>query len=234
MSYPRITSFRSRRGSLSPARQRLWDRLWPQLGREVAQIPLNTAAWFGRRAPLIVEIGTGTGTTTAAMAVAEPHSDVVGIDVYQPGLAALLQRIEADGITNIRLLRGDAVDALEYMFSENSLAGVRVFFPDPWPKLRHHKRRLLQPATMALIANRLQPGAVVHVATDHAGYAAHIAAVGATQPQLVGLSEATGGSLRQGRERAAISIDRPVTKFERKAHHAGSAITELVWGKINS
>ncbi|MFC9433575.1 tRNA (guanosine(46)-N7)-methyltransferase TrmB [Nocardia sp. NPDC057030] len=230
--YPRVTSFRSRRGALTATQQQSWARMWPAIGREVADEPLDAAAWFGREAPLVVEIGCGTGTATAAMAQAEPHLNLIGIEVYRPGLAQLVQRIERERIDNIRLLRGDAVDVLENMVAAESLTGVRVFFPDPWPKARHHKRRLLQPATFALIANRLKPGGVLHVATDHADYAEHIAAVGAEEPLLKGLNEATGGVSADHRDNAPIGFERPVTKFEGKAHRAGSAITELIWGKI--
>ncbi|MFJ1459288.1 tRNA (guanosine(46)-N7)-methyltransferase TrmB [Nocardia sp. N2S4-5] len=231
--YPRVTSFRSRRGALTPSQQQAWERTWPRIGREVSDDPLDAAAWFGREAPLIVEIGCGTGTATAAMAQAEPQFDLIGIEVYKPGLAQLVQRVERERIENIRLLRGDAVDVFEHMIAKNSLTGVRVFFPDPWPKARHHKRRLLQPDTVALIAGRLKTGGVLHVATDHAGYAEHIAAVGAEEPQLIGMNEATGGDPERFRATAPIGFDRPVTKFESKAHRAGSAITELIWGKID-
>jgi tRNA (guanine-N7-)-methyltransferase len=232
--YPRVTSFRSRRGALTPTQQQSWERTWPRIGREVSDDRLDADAWFGRPAPLIVEIGCGTGTATAAMAQDEPQFNLLGIEVYQPGLAQLVQRIEREEIGNIRLLRGDAVDVLEHMIAENSLTGVRVFFPDPWPKARHHKRRLLQAPTMSLIASRLIPGGVLHVATDHAEYAEHIAAVGAAEPLFIGLNEASGGDPgRVGRD-APIGLERPVTKFESKAHRAGSAITELMWGKINS
>ncbi|MEU8895429.1 tRNA (guanosine(46)-N7)-methyltransferase TrmB [Nocardia sp. NPDC048505] len=230
--YPRVTSFRSRRGALTPNQQASWDRMWPSIGRPVGDEPLDADAWFGRSAPLVIEIGCGTGTATAEMAQAEPHLNLIGIEVYQPGLAQLVQRIEREHIGNIRLLRGDAVDVLENMVAKNSLTGVRVFFPDPWPKARHHKRRLLQPATLALIASRLRPGGVLHVATDHADYAEWIAAVGAEEPQLIGLNETTGGVSAEHRDTAPIGFDRPVTKFEGKAHRAGSAITEFIWGKI--
>lgn len=230
--YPRVTSFRSRRGALTPNQQGAWDRMWPKIGREVGDEPLDTEAWFGRKAPLVIEIGCGTGTATAAMAQAEPDVDLIGIEVYQPGLAQLVQRIERDGIGNIRLLRGDAVDVLEHMIAAESLTGVRVFFPDPWPKARHHKRRLLQPATLSLIASRLRPGGVLHVATDHADYAEHIAEVGAGEPLLTGLNATTGGSAELLAQRCPIGWERPVTKFEGKAHRAGSAITEFIWGKI--
>ncbi|ATL71203.1 tRNA (guanosine(46)-N7)-methyltransferase TrmB [Nocardia terpenica] len=232
--YPRVTSFRSRRGALTASQQQAWERTWPRIGREVSDDRLDAAAWFGREAPLIVEIGCGTGTATAAMAQAEPQFDLIGIEVYKPGLAQLVQRVEREGIENVRLLRGDAVDVFEHMIAENSLTGVRVFFPDPWPKARHHKRRLLQPKTMALIASRLRPGGVLHVATDHAGYAAHIAEVGAGEPQLIGMNEVTGGDPETFRATAPIGFDRPVTKFEGKAHRAGSAITEFIWGKIDA
>ncbi|MGH8883432.1 MAG: tRNA (guanine(46)-N(7))-methyltransferase TrmB, partial [Stackebrandtia sp.] len=144
-----------------------------------------------------------------------------------------VQHIEREEIGNIRLLRGDAVDVLENMIAPESLTGVRVFFPDPWPKVRHHKRRLLQPATLALIADRLRPGGVLHVATDHADYAEHIAEVGAGEPQLVGLNGTTGGNPADPATDAVIGLERPVTKFESKAHRAGSAITEFIWGRID-
>ncbi|MFI2337987.1 tRNA (guanosine(46)-N7)-methyltransferase TrmB [Nocardia rhamnosiphila] len=230
--YPRVTSFRSRRGALTPNQQKSWDRSWPVLGREIADEPLDAEAWFGRSAPLVIEIGCGTGTATAAMALAEPHLNLIGIEVYQPGLAQLVQRVEREEIGNIRLLRGDAVDVLENMIAPGSLTGVRVFFPDPWPKARHHKRRLLQPATLALVADRLRPGGILHVATDHAGYAEHIAEVGATEPLLIGLNGTVGGAGTAHRDTAPIGFERPVTKFESKAHTAGSAINEFIWGKI--
>src|SRR5256714_14009739 len=142
------------------------------------------------------------------MAQAEPHLKLIGIEVYQPGLAQLVQRIERERIENIRLLRGDAVDVLENMIAEKTLTGVRVFFPDPWPKARHHKRRLLQPATVAMIADRLRPGGVLHAATDHAGYAEQIAEVGDAEPRLRRVSAS---------DTLPISVQRPVPKYEGKA-----------------
>ncbi|MEV6770652.1 tRNA (guanosine(46)-N7)-methyltransferase TrmB [Nocardia sp. NPDC051030] len=232
--YPRVTSFRSRRGALTPSQQESWARMWPRIGADVSDEKLDGDAWFGRSAPLIIEIGCGTGTATAAMAQAEPQFNLIGIEVYKPGLAQLVQRIERENIDNIRVLRGDAVDVLENMIAPESLTGVRVFFPDPWPKARHHKRRLLQPATLTLIASRLRPGGVLHVATDHADYAEWIAEVGAGESQLIGLNEATGGNSDDYRENAPIGFERPITKFENKGLRAGSAITEFIWGKIES
>lgn len=227
--YPRVTSFRSRRSSLNDSQQEVWERLWPHLGTQArpragegddpAQL-LDTRAWFGRDAPIILEIGGGTGTSTLAMAQSEPDIDVVAVEVYRRGLAQLLSAIDREGVCNIRMVRGDGVDVLERMFPTASLTGVRVFFPDPWPKSRHHKRRLIQQHTVALIADRLRPGGVFHAATDHSGYAEQIAATGDAEPRL--RRAETGEAL-------PISVQRPITKYETKAHDVGSAVTELVW-----
>ena len=222
----RVTSFRSRRSSLTDAQQQLWDELWPQLGRQAdAHQPLNTAEWFGRVAPggIVLEIGCGTGISTIAMAKSEPDIDVIAVEVYRRGLAQLLSAINRDGVSNIRLIRGDGVDVLEHLIAPASLTGVRVYFPDPWPKARHHKRRLLQPATVALIADRLRPGGVLHAATDHAGYAEHIAEVGDGEHLL--------RRARPG-EVMGVSIDRPITKYETKAREAGRAVTEFIWVRL--
>jgi tRNA (guanine-N7-)-methyltransferase len=224
--HPRVTSFRARRSALSGGQQATWERRWPELGMYArdAEGPasrLDTEAWFGRSAPVVLEIGSGTGTSTLAMAQAEPHLDVVAVEVYRRGLAQLLSAIDREGISNIRLVRGDGVDVLEHMFAPDCLTGVRVFFPDPWPKARHHKRRLLQPATVALIADRLRPGGVLHAATDHAGYAEQIAEVGDAEPRLRRITADTAG--------LPVSVHRPVTKYEGKARHVGSAVAELLW-----
>jgi tRNA (guanine-N7-)-methyltransferase len=227
--HPRVTSFRTRRTTLSAAQQATWDRLWPTIGMQArdGDVPvgrLDAEAWFGRSAPVVVEIGSGAGTSTLAMAKAEPDIDVVAVEVYRRGLAQLLSGIDREGVTNIRLVRGDGVDVLEHMFAPDSLTGVRVFFPDPWPKARHHKRRLLQPATVALIADRLRPGGVLHAATDHAGYAEQIAEVGDAEPRLERVHPT---------DALPISVQRPVTKYEDKGRHAGSTIAELIWKRTS-
>ncbi|HZA11275.1 MAG TPA: tRNA (guanosine(46)-N7)-methyltransferase TrmB [Mycobacterium sp.] len=226
--HPRVTSFRTRRSTLTAAQQRSWERLWPRLGTE-ARTPhgparrLDTQRWFGRAAPVVLEIGSGAGTSTAAMAQREPHLDVVAVEVYRRGLAQLLSAIDRENIPNVRLIRGDGLDVLEHMFGPDSLVGVRVFFPDPWPKSRHHKRRLLQPGTVALIADRLQPGGILHAATDHAGYAERIAEAGDAEPRLRRIDTA--------RPDLPISVRRPTTKYETKARDAGSTVAELLWEK---
>ncbi|MGB2922051.1 MAG: tRNA (guanosine(46)-N7)-methyltransferase TrmB [Mycobacterium sp.] len=227
----RVTSFRARRSTISDKQQATWDRLWPELGRQArddAQTgpaePLDTEAWFGRHAPVILEIGCGTGTSTLAMAQAEPDLDVIAVEVYRRGLAQLLSAIDRASVTNIRLIRGDGVDVLTHMIAPQSLTGVRVFFPDPWPKARHHKRRLLQPDTMALIADRLRPGGILHAATDHRGYAEQIAEVGDAEPRLRRISA------DRGAHTLPISVARPATKYEIKAL-AGTDVAELLWEK---
>lgn len=214
---------RYRHSALSTGQRERWDRLWPELGGDAMpdrREPLDLRRWFGRDAPVVLEIGCGAGTSTAAMAQAEPDLDVIAVEIYERGLAQLLSAIDRDQLTNIRMLRGDGLDVLEHLLTPSSLIGVRVFFPDPWPKARHHKRRLLQPATMALIADRLQPGGVLHAATDHAGYAEQIAESGDGQP---GLRRVPPGS------DLPISVERPTTKYEAKGRNAGSAINEFVW-----
>lgn len=229
--YPRATIFRARHSKLSDGQQNTWDRRWPELGIAARDqtggpvVDLDTTVWFGRSAPLVLEIGCGTGTSTLAMAQAEPDVDVVAVEVYRKGLAQLLSAIdrtsETNPVNNIRLVRGDGVDVLEHMFAHATLTGVRVFFPDPWPKARHHKRRLLQPPTVALIADRLRPGGILHAATDHAGYAEYIAEVGDAEPLLRRV---------EAGDELPISLQRPVTKYEQKAL-AGPDITELIWEK---
>ncbi|MCV7382925.1 tRNA (guanosine(46)-N7)-methyltransferase TrmB [Mycolicibacter longobardus] len=245
-------SVRYRHSALSAGQRQTWERLWPELGADVvppdgtggsARLdggepklgpphqpdrtdPLDTQRWFGRDAPVVLEIGCGAGTSTVAMAQAEPDLDVIAVEVYERGLAQLLCAIEREHLGNIRLLRGDGLEVLEHLIAPESLIGVRVFFPDPWPKARHHKRRLLQPATMALIADRLKPGGVLHAATDHADYAVQIAESGDGEPRL---RRVTDAPTRTG---LPISIARPTTKYEAKGRDAGSVINEFVWERI--
>ena len=158
-----VTSFVHHRARLTDYGQRAaWDRWWPVRGHDVADLvngalDYDLAAWFGRAAPLILEIGSGMGESTAALAAAEPDVDHLAVEVFEPGIAALLMR--ATELTNLVVLRGDAVALLSEKVPEASLAGIRVFFPDPWPKRRHHKRRLVQPAFAALAVTRLGPAA---------------------------------------------------------------------------
>nr|WP_313901989.1 tRNA (guanosine(46)-N7)-methyltransferase TrmB [Mycobacterium tilburgii] len=221
--YLPATSFRSRRSNLSDAQRETWDRLWPTLGlSDIPRgfAPLDTAAWFGRQAPLVLEIGCGSGTSTLAMAQVEPDIDVIAVEVYKWGLAQLLCAIDRAQVRNIRLIRGNGVDVLQHLIAPASLTGVRLYFPDPWPKARHHKRRFLQPDTAQLIADRLVPGGILHAATDHPGYAEHMAEVVGAEPWLCRVELGSG---------LPISIARPTTKYEMKAREVGSSISEFIW-----
>jgi tRNA (guanine-N7-)-methyltransferase len=227
-----ILSFTDRGGRMTAGQQRAWDRLWPRFGalapgfdREGAGPPpptrdglLDAPAWFGREAPLRLEIGSGMGETTAALAAAEPDADHVAVEVYPPGLGQLLLRIEERELTNLRLLRGDALVVLEELVAPGALAGLRVYYPDPWPKRRHHKRRLVQPATVALMASRLAPGATLHLATDVADYAEWMLEVTDAEPLL---ENPHGGF-------APRPPWRPRTKFEARAEQEGRPSRDLL------
>ena len=216
---------RSRHSALSDLQRDTWERQWPQLGISVGPEPAgplpDIEGWFGRRAPLVLEIGCGNGASTLAMAQDEPEIDVIAVEIYRRGLAQLLCAIEREQVSNIRLIRGNGIDVLERFVAPDSLTGVRVFFPDPWPKARHHKRRFLQSGTVDLIADRLLLGGVLHAATDHPGYAEHIAEVGDAETRLVRFDPRA--------ESLPISVVRPTTKYETKAQEAGSDVTELIW-----
>lgn len=220
MNGTRIASFVHHRARLTEGQQRAWDRSWPVHGRDVAGLAAwEPAAWFGRVAPLVLEIGSGMGESTAALAAAAPELDHVAVEVFEPGLAQLLMRIEDAGLTNLALLRGDAVDLLRERVPEASLAEVRILFPDPWPKRKHRKRRLVQPDVVALIASRLVPGGVLHMATDWDDYATQMHAVTAAEPRL------TGGAVPRPQWR-------PVTKFEERARVEGRDVHDLRFHRV--
>lgn len=225
-----VVSYVHRGGRMTVGQQRAWDRRWADLGRNTRELPpgpLDLAGWFGREAPVLLEIGSGMGETTAQLAAAQPELNYLAVEVYQPGLGQLLLRIENLGLENLRLLRGDAIDVLTDHIPPGSLAGVRVFFPDPWPKKRHHKRRLVQPDFVALVASRLAPGAVLHLATDWASYAEHMMAVCEAEPLLRNVfADEPGGW-------APRPEWRPVTKFENRAHDEERGIADLMFARTD-
>lgn len=185
-------------------------------------MPYDPAAWFGRSAPLVLEIGSGTGESTAAQAAAAPDVDHLAVEVFEPGLAQLLMRIEAAGLTNLRLLRGDAVDLLRERVPPASLAGIRIYFPDPWPKRRHHKRRLVQREFVALAASRIAPEGTLHLATDWTDYALQMRAVCSAEPLLTNaVSTPDGWTPRPPW--------RPLSKFERRALAEGREVRDLIF-----
>jgi len=221
-----IVSYARRSERITIGQRRAWEQHWPRLGRTLDELSgwIDAAEWFGRDAPLLVEIGTGMGETTAALAAAAPEVNYLAVEVYRPGLAQLLKRAEELGLTNLRLIRGDAVRLLRAHLDAGSLAGVRVFFPDPWPKARHHKRRLIEPEFVSLAASRLTTGAALHLATDWEQYAERMLAVCGAEPLLRNEHPDTGWAPRPAW--------RPVTKFEQRAVGEGRAIRDLVFRRV--
>lgn len=224
-----IVSFARRGERMTVGQQRAWDTLWPELGRDVTDLPegpLDLAGWFGREAPVLLEIGSGMGETTAALAKAAPELNYLAVEVYRPGLAQLMMRAQSMDIPNLRLVRGDAVELLRSHFPAASLAGARIFFPDPWPKKRHHKRRLVQPEFVALLAGKLAPGAHLHLATDWQEYADEMMAACSGEPLLrnVHADEPEGWAPRPDW--------RPVTKFENRARDEGRISHDLIFERV--
>jgi len=206
-----IRSFVLRQGRITPAQARALETLLPQYGIAFSESPLRSA----RKAPLVLEIGSGMGETTMAIAKAHPEIDFVAVEVHGPGVGSLLNRIAAEKLENLRVVRHDAVEVLERMIEDGSLAAIHLFFPDPWPKKRHHKRRLVQPEFTALAARKLRPGGILHVATDWPDYAEHIEAVLSQESEL---------------EKAAAGlVARPETKFETRGRRLGHPIRDLFY-----
>jgi tRNA (guanine-N7-)-methyltransferase len=201
----------------SAALDRLRDRIVAVDGS-----PLDVSALFERHAPLVVEIGSGMGEATAEMAAADPDRDVLAVDVHVQGLGRLLRRIEDAGLTNVRVAEGDAVVLLRDMLGPESLDEVRIFFPDPWPKARHAKRRLVQPAFLDLVASRLRPGGTLHIATDWGPYAEQVAALVRRHPSYDVMHE--GGR----------PPHRPVTRFEQQGIDAGRSSSDLLARNLRS
>jgi tRNA (guanine-N7-)-methyltransferase len=204
-----IRSYVLRQGRTTPAQRRALEELLPKYGIAFS----STAIRSPRGAPLVVEIGSGMGETTVAIAKAHPEADFIAIEVHAPGVGALLNALERENLANLRVIRHDAVEVLEEMIGDGSLAAIHLFFPDPWPKKRHHKRRLVQPQVAALMARKLAPGGTLHAATDWADYAAQMQAIFAAEPLL------------QPAERGFTS--RPPTKFASRGQRLGHAIRDL-------
>jgi tRNA (guanine-N7-)-methyltransferase len=217
--HPPIRSFVLRQGRVSPAQARAHRDLLPRLGIPFRPVPVDFDAVFGRRAPRILEIGFGMGETTAAIAAMHPETDYLGIEVHTPGVGSLLKRIDELGITNVRVIQHDAVEVLRHMIAPSSLDGCHIFFPDPWPKKRHHKRRLIQAPFVALLASRLRPGGYVHVATDWEEYAEQVLAVLAVEPMLENTADGF----------APRPASRPETKFESRGLRLGHGVRDVVF-----
>jgi tRNA (guanine-N7-)-methyltransferase len=214
-----IRSFVLRQGRVSNAQRRAVDSLLPAFGIPFHAAPFDFDAAFARAAPKFLEIGFGMGETTAQIAAEHAQNDYLGIEVHTPGVGGLLRLIEAQHLTNIRIVQHDAVEVVTHMIRAGSLSGIHVFFPDPWPKKRHHKRRLLQPGFVHLLASRLRPGAYLHVATDWEEYADQILDVLSAEPLLA--NSVDGFAPRPGH--------RPQTKFESRGLKLGHVVRDIVF-----
>ncbi|MCP5233515.1 MAG: tRNA (guanosine(46)-N7)-methyltransferase TrmB [Zoogloeaceae bacterium] len=214
-----IRSFVLRQGRLSEAQARCYEEMMPRVGIPYRPAPLDLDRAFGRSAPRILEIGFGMGETTARIALAHPEQDYLAIEVHTPGVGSLCKQIAEQRIGNLRIMQHDAVEVMRDMIPEASLAGVHIFFPDPWPKKRHHKRRLVQPDFVALIASRLAPGGYLHCATDWEDYASQMLAVLGACALLQ--NTAADYAPRPGY--------RPLTKFEQRGLRLGHGVWDVVF-----
>jgi tRNA (guanine-N7-)-methyltransferase len=217
-----IRSFVLRQGHLSNAQKRAMDEGMPHWGIDYRPEQLNLEQAFGRAAPKILEIGFGMGTATAEIARQNPAQDYLGIEVHSPGVGNLLKLIDENGLSNLRLIRHDAVEVIDNMLADGSLDGIHIFFPDPWPKKRHHKRRLIQAPLIAKLAGKLKQGGYLHAATDWEEYAAQILEVFSAETQLV-------NSVPQGY--APRPAYRPLTKFELRGLRLGHGVWDVIFRK---
>ncbi|WP_233850962.1 tRNA (guanosine(46)-N7)-methyltransferase TrmB [Paraburkholderia sp. HD33-4] len=217
----RIRSFVTRAGRVSTGQRRALDELGPRYVVPYAPQQPDWTGVFGRQAPRILEIGFGMGATTAEIAAQRAGDDFLGVEVHEPGVGALLKLVGEQSLTNIRIIQHDAVEVLEHMIAPDSLDGVHIFFPDPWHKARHHKRRLIQPKFVALLVSRLKPGAYLHCATDWQNYAEQMLEVLGADPLLENTADTY----------APRPDYRPVTKFERRGLRLGHGVWDLVFRK---
>jgi tRNA (guanine-N7-)-methyltransferase len=224
-SHRPIRSFVRRSARMTRAQRAAIEQNWSIFGLAAAG-RLDLDAVFARRAPRIMEIGFGNGDTVVSMARSHPERDYLGVDVYEPGIGRLLAAVAEAGLSNVRVIRGDAVDVLHTCIAPDSLDAVLLLFPDPWPKKRHHKRRLVQPDFVRLVATRLVPGGIFSLATDWQNYAEHMLEVLEAEDSLVNMA---------GRgQYVTAPADRPVTKFERRGTGLGHAVWDLRFARPRS
>ncbi|MEO6975062.1 MAG: tRNA (guanosine(46)-N7)-methyltransferase TrmB [Gallionella sp.] len=223
LSKRHIRSYVLRQGRVSPAQQRACETLLPRFGIPYVAQPLNLKQAFGRSAPGILEIGFGMGDSTATIALAHPENDYLALEVHTPGVGNLLKLIDAQQIANIRIIQHDAVEVLRDMIAANTLDGVHIFFPDPWHKARHNKRRLIQAPFIAQLVQKIRPGGYIHVATDWQDYAEQVLAVLAAEP-LLGNTAA---------DYAPRPDYRPLTKFEQRGILLGHGVWDMVFLRTN-
>ena len=217
-----IRSFVLRQGRLTPAQQRAVEILLPQYGVPYAAKPLDLDQLFGRSTPKILEIGFGMGVATAQMALSNPGGDYLGIEVHTPGVGNLLKLAREQNLTNLRVIQHDAVEVLRDMIDDGCLHGVHIFFPDPWPKKRHHKRRLLHAGFVAQLCSKLRPGGYLHFATDWEDYARWTLELLQAESQLANTAQ----------NFAPKPDYRPQTKFEQRGLKLGHGVWDLIFRRI--
>jgi tRNA (guanine-N7-)-methyltransferase len=221
-----IRSFVLRAGRMTPAQERALTELWPTYGVELGDDPVDLEAIFGRRAPRCLEIGFGIGEVIGSLAENHPHIDYVGVEVHRPGVGRLLLRAEQARLINLRVICHDAAEVLKDKFQNDCFDEILVFFPDPWHKKRHHKRRLIEPQFVACLAAKLRPGGVLRLATDWQAYAEQMLAVCNADPHLASLSA--------DRTYVPRPDFRPPTRFERRGERLGHGVWDLAYGKRRS
>nr|WP_236629845.1 tRNA (guanosine(46)-N7)-methyltransferase TrmB [Pseudohaliea rubra] len=209
---------------MTTAQRRAYEAGWARFGIDFKPVPLDVDALFGRPGPRVLEIGFGMGHSLAAMAAAAPDRNFLGIEVHRPGVGKLLHLMQEQGLTNVRVLCHDAVEVLTDCIAPDSLDTLQVFFPDPWHKKRHHKRRLIQPPFTALAASRLSPGGLFHLATDWEDYAEQMLAVLSACPLLRNTAPEGGYAPRPE--------SRPLTKFEQRGERLGHGVRDLLFERI--
>lgn len=219
-----VRSFVRREGRLTKGQAGALERQWPTMGIEFHGEQLNFAAIFGNSNPVVLEIGFGMGKSLVAMAKAAPETNFVGVEVHTPGVGACLLEAEQQDVTNLRVIEHDAVVVLKEWIAEQTLAGVQIFFPDPWHKKRHHKRRLIQPDFVALLRSKLKEGGVLHLATDWENYAEHMLEVMNVAPGYA--NQAADGSYIPRPE------ERPLTKFEHRGQRLGHGVWDMKYTAI--
>ena len=219
----RIRSFVRRQGRLTKGQQHALENYWPVMGVEYQADAVDLAALFGRDAPTVLEIGFGMGEATAHIARVRPDDNFLCCEVHEPGVGALLKRIGEQGLTNIRILQHDAVEVIDHMLPPGVLDGVHIFFPDPWHKKKHNKRRLIQPPLVAKLAARLKPGGYLHCATDWQPYAEQMLQVLSAEPLLQNTADGF----------APQPDYRPLTKFENRGLRLGHGVWDVVFVRRN-
>lgn len=219
----RIRSFVRREGRFTVAQRDAFDTLWSSRGLEVCDEPLNLPALFPGCERFTLEIGFGMGQSLAEMALAEPATGFIGVEVHRPGVGKLLALAESHALANLRIFCADALDVLARAIPEHSLDRVQLFFPDPWPKKRHHKRRIVQPGFVSLVNSRLKPGGIFHLATDWEPYAMHMMEVMEAAPGWRNVS-----GVARFAERPA---SRPLTRFEQRGQRLGHGVWDLLYAR---